>query len=101
MKTFDGPIFQQAKKLVDLNNDFSDPIPQSVYLLEEMNELSKEVLKDQRHKGNIKRIKEEMADVLCTLLTYSVDKGIDVDELKEFVFIKLKRALSRIEKGER
>lgn len=75
-------------------------IPQSVYILEEMTELSKEILKDSRYKGNLENIKEEMADVLCTILTYAYSKNIDIDDLRYIIIKKLDRGISRIKLGE-
>lgn len=91
---FDNELKEMAKELANL--DKACGANQSVYILEEMAELSKEILKDQRKKGNREHIKEEIADVLCTILTYAHSKNIDVDELKTLMMEKYDRGISRL-----
>lgn len=97
---FNNELKEKAKELVDLDRAYVKPVNQSVYILEEMAELSKEILKDQRKKGNREHIKEEIADVLCTILTYAYSKNIDVDELESMMMKKYDRGISRILVGE-
>lgn len=96
---FNSEIKNLAVDLVMLNK-CKTKIPQSVYLLEEMSELSKEILKKERYKGSIGNIKEEMADVLCTILTYAVDNDIDVNDLEMYMIQKFKRGIDRVKMGE-
>lgn len=91
---------EKAKKVVNSNRKCEKVINQDIYILEEMTELSKEILKDRRKKGDINRIKEEMSDVLCTLLTYAYDKNIDVDELIPMAIQKYDRGIARLQSGE-
>lgn len=97
---FDDELKQKAKELVDFDGLMVDRAPQSIYILEEMTELSKEILKDSRYKGDLENIKEEMADVLCTILTYAYSKNINIDDLRDIMIQKLDRGISRIKLGE-
>lgn len=97
---FDTRLKELANTLVEGDYACQKRVSQSVYILEEMSELSKEILKDQRFKGDIDHIKEEMADVLCTILTYAVDKGINVDELRDIMIEKFKSGINRFYGGE-
>lgn len=91
---FSDKIKKKASDLIQLDATFGIN-NQSIYTLEELSELSKEILKDQRGKGNKEHIKEEIADVLCTILTYAIDKDINVDELEDIIDQKLDRAINR------
>lgn len=95
---FDTNLKEMAKRLVDFNDMTSKPIPQHVYILEEMSELSKEITKDLRGKGSKESIKNELADLLCTILTYSYSKKINADDLEDLIVDKISRAIDRIEK---
>lgn len=66
---------------------------QSIYILEKMAELSKEILKSERGKEDLNLIKEEMGDVLCTLFTYAYSKQIDADDLYNHAIEKLDLAI--------
>lgn len=96
---FGDEIGYKAERLVYLNSDYKG-IDQSMYILEEMAELSKEILKDLRGKGNKERIEEEMADVLCTILTYSIYKDIDIHGLEDIINKKIDRGIDRTLKME-
>lgn len=97
---FNDELKNLAVDLVMLDNKCEVKISQAVYILEEMSELSKEILKQERFKGSIDNIKEEMADVLCTILTYAVDNNIDVEDLEKYMVQKFKRGIARIKVGE-
>lgn len=97
---FDNELKELAETLVKGDYECEKRVHQHVYLLEEMSELSKEILKDQRFKGDIEHIKEEMADVLCTMLTYACDKNINIDELRNIMVEKFSRGIKRLSFGE-
>lgn len=97
---FDSELKEKAKELVELDKKYPQLVPQHVYLLEELAELQKEVTKDQRNKGDMDHIKEEIADVMCTLLTYTYDKGIDINQLRDVMIHKFNRGISRVRSGE-
>lgn len=97
---FDSELKEKAKELVELNKNFNQPVSQHVYLLEEFSELQKEVMKDQRNKGNVDHIKEEIADVMCALLTYMYDKGIDINQLRDVMIHKFNKGISQVRSGE-
>lgn len=97
---FDEELKELAKELVNGNYGCEKPVSQSVYILEEMSELSKEILKYQRSKGDPDHLREEMADVLCTILTYAVDMRVNVDDLRPIIVKKLKRGIDRLTEGE-
>lgn len=96
---FGDEMGYKAERLVQLNSDYKG-IDQSVYILEEMAELTKEIIKDLRGKGNKERIEEEMADVLCTILTYAIYKDIDIHGLEDIVNKKIDRGIDRALKME-
>ncbi len=97
---FDSELMEKATLLVRKDFTAEKRVPQHVYLIEEMSELIKEVSKDQRHKGNPDNIKEEIADVLCTILTYSSSIDLDFDDVRNIMIKKFDRGIARLDKGE-
>lgn len=97
---FDNELMEKAALLVHKDFKAEKRVPQHVYLIEEMSELIKEVSKDQRYKGNPENIKEEIADVLCTLLTYSLSIDLDFDEVRNIMVNKFDRGIARLDRGE-
>ena len=66
--------------------DFFGNLSQKVMVIEEMSELTKELCKELRDRGNIDHIAEELADVEITLAQIKLIYGIDelVQQHKEF-----------------
>ena len=66
--------------------DFFGDLSQKVMVIEEMSELTKELCKELRDRGNIDHIAEELADVEITLSQIKLIYGIDelVQQHKEF-----------------
>ncbi len=77
------PIYQKAIKT------FGTPI-QIVVCMEELSELTKELTKDIRNKGNIEHIAEEIADVMIMLEQMILIFNCDV-EVKNYRLQKLER----------
>jgi len=97
---FDNELMEKAASLLQKNLTAEKRVPQHVYLIEEMAELTKELSKDLRYKGNPEHIREEIADVLCTLLTYSLSINLDFDEVRNIMVDKFNRGIARLDEGE-
>ena len=69
---------------------------QIIMAIEEMSELTKELTKFLRGKGNEVKIKEEAADVFVTVMGVKQLFGISNDDIDKEVKFKLKRALDEI-----
>ena len=76
--------------------DFFGNTSQKIMVIEEMSELTKELCKELRDRGNIEDIADEVADVEITLAQIKMIYGIDtlVEEHKDY---KLHRFASRME----
>lgn len=99
---FNSVLIEKAKVFAE--KDVSAPneqrVSMDIYAIEEMAELTKELTKAQRHKGNPRHIEEEVADVLNALLIYSVANHLDFDRLAEIMNYKLDRGIARLDNGE-
>ena len=84
-------IIKKGTKLVE-NND----LDQRIYLIEEMAELIQCLQKESRGKQNLDHIKEEISDVFCTLITYSISRNINFNEIKNNILKKYDRGLERL-----
>jgi|LGOV01.1.fsa_nt_gb NTP pyrophosphatase (non-canonical NTP hydrolase) len=69
---------------------------QIIMAIEEMSELTKELTKYLRGKGNMIHIKEEAADVFVTVMGVKQLFGITNEDIDKEVKFKLKRALDEI-----
>lgn len=69
---------------------------QIIMAIEEMSELTKELTKYLRGKGNVDKIKEETADVFVTVMGVKQLFGISDHSIDQEVKFKLKRALNAI-----
>ena len=71
-------------------------LSQKIMVIEEMSELTKELCKELRDRGNVEDIADELADVEITLaqikMIYDIDKAVEAH--KDF---KLRRFASRME----
>lgn len=98
---FDGVLRKKAAELLGANCKAGNTLPQSVYLTEEMAELTKELAKlRRRHEEGYWPVKMEMADVLCAIMTYSMSVGIDFAEIYAIMLQKFDRGIERAERGE-
>ncbi len=81
-------IYQEAIELFGVTS-------QKIMVIEEMSELTKELCKELRDRGNIENIADELADVEITLAQIKNIYGIseNVEKHKDF---KLKRFASRM-----
>lgn len=64
---------------------------QDIFVLEEMSELQKELMKHRRGKENRNEIVDECVDVLLTIYILLQVYGATEDEIKEFMEFKLNR----------
>lgn len=97
---FNKDIYQLGKELEGLNSSMENPVDGDVYLIEEMSELTKELMKARRGKGSRDHIEEELADVYVTLLTYSIRTDINFNKIRDICMFKLKRGIERLKKGD-
>lgn len=96
----DVNVIKKMEDLLDLQSKIKNKIPQSIYLIEEMSELTKELIKEQRFKGDFKHIEEEIADVLGVLLTYSLSIGVKFENIRNIIIQKLERGIQRLNNDE-
>ena len=87
-KEDENKIYQEAL-------EFFGATSQKIMVIEEMSELTKELCKELRDRGNIENIADELADVEITLAQIKNIYGISesVEEHKDF---KLRRFASRM-----
>ncbi len=86
---------EQELKIYKDAIDFFGDLSQKVMVIEEMSELTKELCKELRDRGNVEYIADELADVEITLAQIKMIYNIEemVKEHKEF---KLNRFASRM-----
>lgn len=97
---FDKDVYMFAEDLAKMHSIMEHHPGQDVYLIEEMSELTKELMKVRRRKGNQDLIEKEIADVYVTLIIYCIDMGVDLDRLKKFAMFKIERGIEKLKKGE-
>lgn len=96
---FDNRLRRKAGELLGANCKAGNTVPQSQYLIEEMAELTKELIKMVRHEGSYGPVKEETADVLCTIMTYLISVGIKFADIRKIMLEKFDRGIERAELG--
>lgn len=81
---------EHEQKIYDEAIDFFGATSQKIMVIEEMSELTKELCKELRNRGNVEQIADELADVEITLAQIKMIYNIHqkVEEHKDF---KLKR----------
>lgn len=81
---------EHEQKIYDEAIDFFGVTSQKIMVIEEMSELTKELCKELRNRGNVEQIADELADVEITLAQIKMIYNIHqkVEEHKDF---KLKR----------
>ena len=88
---------EQENKIYSDAIDFFGVASQKIMVIEEMSELTKELCKELRDRGNVENIADELADVEITLAQLKIIYDIHhaVEEHKDF---KLKRLASNMVK---
>lgn len=71
---------------------------QYIKALEEMAELSKEILKHLQHRDRKEQITDEMSDVLITLENVRLMLDINIEDINNNIKFKLNRAILNIKK---
>lgn len=71
------------------------PCSQAVYVTEECAELTKELAKRARGKGNVNAIRSEACDVIASTLILVRELGMSEDEIKQHIMAKYSRAIKR------
>ena len=74
---------------------------QSVIAIEEMSELTKELSKMIRNKGNHNHLVEELADVMICLMQVREMYNIKDNELQNMINYKLERLKERLKNGKK
>ncbi len=77
--------------------DESSGVPPSFYVMEECAELIKEIMKDQRGKGDREKIVDEACDVLTTVAVLLHKYGVTPQEAQDRMGFKCRRAVERWE----
>lgn len=94
-KNAENKVYQDAIDLFGITS-------QKIMVIEEMSELTKELCKELRDRGNVENIADELADVEITLAQikkiYNIDKI--VEEHKDFKLHRLSTIMEKI-KSER
>ena len=88
-KKVEGPRMTEAEVLTRLLED-NGPTRESIVAIEEMSELTKELIKDMRDMGNYEHIAEEMADVEICLAMLKIIYD-NAENVREWKAKKLKR----------
>ena len=87
---------EQEYKIYSDAIEFFGKLSQKIMVIEEMSELTKELCKELRDRGNVEDIADELADVEITLaqikMIFDIDKAVETH--KDF---KLRRFASRME----
>ena len=86
----------QEYKIYNDAIDFFGTTSQKIMVIEEMSELTKELCKELRDRGNTEDIADELADVEITLAQIKMIYGIE-ESVKRHKDYKLKRFASRME----
>lgn len=81
----------QLKKLVEKSVECFDKSSQDLILIEEMSELTKELLKRRRGKCNMDNIKEELSHVLISTMVLQKVLGISQKDIENEVQRKLEK----------
>lgn len=87
---------KQEQKIYDDAIDFFGVTSQKIMVIEEMSELTKELCKELRDRGNVEQIADELADVEITLAQLKMIYNIH-DKVEEHKDFKLKRFAHNME----
>ena len=87
---------QREQKIYDDAIDFFGVTSQKIMVIEEMSELTKELCKELRDRGDVEQIADELADVEITLAQLKMIYNIH-DKVEEHKDFKLKRFAHNME----
>lgn len=91
--------YKELQQYIDslANVNLKSEVSQGTYVVEECSELIKELMKQNRGKGNSNNVVSEACDVITTILILLHQMGIDESFVKEQISYKCQRAISRYE----
>lgn len=92
---------EQEKQIYKDAIEFFGVTSQKIMVIEEMSELTKELCKELRDRGDIGHIAEELADVEITLAQIKMIYGIHqaVEEQKDFKLNRFARNMAELKKA--
>ena len=93
---------EQEQKIYNDAIDFFGVTSQKIMVIEEMSELTKELCKELRNRGNVEQIADELADVEITLAQIKMIYDIHqkVEEHKDFKLRRLAKNMAELKKQE-
>lgn len=93
---------EQEQKIYNEAIDFFGATSQKIMVIEEMSELTKELCKELRDRGNVEQIADELADVEITLAQIKMIYDIHqkVEEHKDFKLRRLAKNMAELKKQE-
>lgn len=91
----ESKITTLQKKLSIVNRDHDEPT--EIFVLEEMAELQKELIKNRRGFDNKLNIVEEACDVLCVVMRLLMEYEVSQYYVENIILYKLIRALEQIQ----
>ncbi|MBQ4399988.1 MAG: hypothetical protein II830_01690 [Alphaproteobacteria bacterium] len=91
---------EQEQKIYDEAIDFFGVTSQKIMVIEEMSELTKELCKELRNRGNVEQIADELADVEITLAQIKMIYDIHqkVEEHKDFKLRRFAKNMAELKK---
>ncbi len=94
---------EQERKIYDDAIEFFGVTSQKIMVIEEMSELTKELCKELRNRGNVEQIADELADVEITLAQIKIIYDIHqkVEEHKDFKLNRFAKNLAELKKAKR
>lgn len=94
---------EQEQKIYEEAIEFFGEASQKIMVIEEMSELTKELCKELRNRGNVEQIADELADVEITLAQIKMIYDIQqkVEEHKDFKLNRLAFNISELKKNKK
>lgn len=94
---------EQERKIYDDAIEFFGVTSQKIMVIEEMSELTKELCKELRNRGNVEQIADELADVEITLAQIKIIYDIHqkVEEHKNFKLNRFAKNMAELKKAKR
>lgn len=94
---------EQERKIYDEAIEFFGVTSQKIMVIEEMSELTKELCKELRNRGNVEQIADELADVEITLAQIKIIYDIHqkVEEHKNFKLNRFAKNMAELKKAKR
>ena len=94
---------EQERKIYDDAIEFFGVTSQKIMVIEEMSELTKELCKELRNRGNVAQIADELADVEITLAQIKIIYDIHqkVEEHKDFKLNRFAKNMAELKKAKR